>query len=57
MGQLIAVVDISNMNPGWNEVIFNAKDMYDQTLASGIYLVQLQVGQKIYNTLKITIIK
>ncbi len=57
LGQLVAVIDITSMSAGINEVLFNGKDMYGKNLPSGIYFVQLQVGGKIYGTIKINMLK
>jgi Ca-activated chloride channel homolog len=57
LGQLVAVIDISNLSVGMNEVMFNGRDMLGKSLPSGIYLVQLQVGNRIYSTIKINMIK
>ena len=57
MGQLVAVLDISDLHTGWNEVTFNGKDMNGKSLSSGVYFVQLQVGERICNTIRINLIK
>lgn len=57
LGQLIALIDITGLNPGWNEVYFNGRDLYGSTLPSGIYFVRLQIGEEIVNTFRINLIK
>ena len=57
MGQLVAVIDVSHLHAGWNEVTFYGKDMNGRGLSSGVYFVQLQVGEKICNTVRINLIK
>ena len=57
LGELVAVIDISNFSEGWHIVTFKGKDASGGYLASGIYLVQLQVGNRIANTIKINLIK
>ncbi len=57
LGELVAVIDISNLQEGWHEVTFNGKNMTGNYLASGIYLVQLQIGNKINNSIKINLVK
>ncbi len=57
LGQLVTVIDISNLSAGWHEVVFNGKNMYGQTLSSGVYFVQLQIGNKICNTIRINFVK
>ncbi len=57
LGELVAVIDISYFSEGWHAVTFNGKDASGNYLASGIYLVQLQVGNRIANTIKINLIK
>jgi Ca-activated chloride channel homolog len=57
LGQLVMVIDITHLSSGWNEVVFNGKDIYGRLLPSGIYIVRLEVENKICNTLKINLIK
>lgn len=57
LGQLVAVIDISDLREGWNEVIFNAVDMSGNHLASGIYLVRLEISGVHAGVLKINLIK
>ena len=57
LGQLIAVIDITDMTEGRHSIVFNGKDMFGNNLPSGIYLVQLQVGDKISHSLKINLVK
>ena len=57
LGELVAVIDITNLSEGWHEVIFNGKNMYGNYLASGVYLIQLQVGNRISSSIKINLVK
>lgn len=57
LGQLVAVIDITHLTEGWNEVLFNAKDMYGNSLASGIYIVRLEIAGTTSGVLKINLIK
>ncbi|MDP4174820.1 MAG: VIT domain-containing protein [Bacteroidota bacterium] len=57
LGQLVMVIDITGFTPGWNEVLFNGRDMSGNFLPSGIYIVQLQVEDKIENTIRINLVK
>jgi hypothetical protein len=57
LGQLVAVIDISAYGAGWQEVIFNGRDMFGNSLSSGIYLVQFLVKDKSVNTIKINLLK
>ncbi len=57
LGQLVAVIDISSFREGWHNVLFNGRDFYGASLPSGIYFVQLQIGNNIANTLKINLLK
>ena len=57
LGQLVAVIDISNLGPGWHEVRFEGLDRYGQMLPSGLYLVRLQIHNRVANTLRMYLIK
>ncbi|HEX2865548.1 MAG TPA: VIT domain-containing protein [Ignavibacteriales bacterium] len=57
LGQLVALIDITGFNAGWNEVYFNGRDLYGSTLPSGIYFVRLQVGEEFVSTFRINLIK
>ncbi len=57
LGELVAVIDITNLLEGWQEVTFDGRNMLGNYLASGIYLVQLQVGNRISNSIKINLVK
>lgn len=52
-GQLIAIIDISKFSEGWHEISFDGKDISGNDLPAGIYLVQLQIENKIINTKRI----
>lgn len=57
LGQLVAVIDISDLNEGWHESVFNAKNVSGSCLPSGIYFVRLQVGENIVSTIRVNLIK
>jgi len=57
LGQLIAIIDISHLKSGWHDIQFNGKDLYGNSLTSGIYFTQLIIGSKVANTLRINLIK
>ncbi|MEJ2543038.1 MAG: VIT domain-containing protein [Calditrichaceae bacterium] len=57
LGQLVAVIDISHLSSGWQEVQFNGHDMFGNLLPSGIYFVQLQVKNQVMSTIRISLIK
>ncbi|MGE5430238.1 MAG: VIT domain-containing protein [Syntrophomonadaceae bacterium] len=57
LGQLVAVIDITGLNTGWNEVYFNGRDLYGSYLPSGIYFVRLQIGEEVVSTFRINLIK
>lgn len=57
LGQLVAVIDLSQSTMGWNEVNFTGVDMYGNQLPSGIYIAQLQIGNKIKNSIKMNLLK
>jgi len=57
IGQLVAVIDVSHLKQGWSEVVFNGKDIHGNSLSSGVYIVGLQIGNNLYNTVKISLIK
>ena len=52
LGQLVAVIDVSHLRAGWHEVLF---DGYG--LPSGLYLVRLQIHNRVANTLRIHLVK
>lgn len=57
LGKLICIIDISNFSEGWHEVIFDGRDMYGNTLPSGVYFVRLEIDGKSSGTYKINLIK
>lgn len=52
-GQLIAIIDISDYLAGWHEIGFDGTDFSGNELPAGIYLVQLQIENRIVNTKRI----
>jgi Ca-activated chloride channel family protein len=56
-GKLIAVIDISHFSKGWNELRFDGQDMSGKDLPAGIYLVQMQIENKISNTIRINLVR
>jgi len=56
-GQLVAIVDISGLSGGWHDVEFKGRDAFGRALASGIYLVQLQIGNQSRSIVKINLVK
>lgn len=57
IGQLVAVLDISKLGEGWQDVKFNATGFDGNPLASGIYLVQFVAGNELINTIRIQLVK
>lgn len=57
IGQLVRVIDITNFSPGWNEVVFNGRDQFGAQLSSGIYFVQFISGGRVFNTIKMNLLK
>lgn len=57
LGQLIYMIDITNYSLGWHEIVFNGKDYFGKTLASGTYITSLQIDNKIVNSIKIIMVK
>lgn len=57
LGQLVAVIDISNLFSGWHEVKFNGRDFLGNLLPSGIYFVQLQIKNQAMSTIRINLVK
>jgi Ca-activated chloride channel family protein len=57
LGQLVKVIDVTNLSSGWNEVQFHGIDQFGNTLASGIYFAQLTIDGKIYSTIKMNLLK
>lgn len=57
LGRLVAVIDISQLQPGWNKVFFNGRDNNGKRLPSGTYIVTLQIGNRVMNSVKINLVK
>lgn len=57
LGQLVAVIDVSHLRAGWHEVRFDGLDRYGRMLPSGLYLVRLQIHNRVANTLRIHLVK
>ncbi|MBN8705192.1 MAG: VWA domain-containing protein [Bacteroidetes bacterium] len=57
IGQLVAVIDISKLGEGWQDVKFNATGFDGNPLASGLYLVQFVAGNDLINTIRIQLVK
>jgi len=57
LGQLVAVIDISNLQPGWHNVLFSGLNIYGNRLSSGMYIVQLQQQNNIAGTIRIHLIQ
>ncbi len=57
LGQLVAVIDISQLTAGWHEIVFNGRDIYGNALPSGIYFVRLQIGNQMASTIRINLVK
>ena len=57
LGQLVAIIDISRLQAGWHAVRFEGRDRYGNSLPSGIYFVQLQVGNQVINTIRVNLVK
>ena len=52
LGQLVAVIDVSHLRAGWHEVVFEGAN-----LPSGLYLVRLQIHNRVANTLRMHLVK
>ena len=57
MGHLVAIIDITYFSEGWNEITFDGKDISGRDLPSGMYLIQMQLGNSISNSKWISIAK
>ena len=57
LGELVALIDISDLNSGWHEVNFNGEDLYGKQLSSGVYIASLQIGNEVVNSIKIVMMK
>ena len=53
LGQLVAVIDLSDLPSGWHEIRFEGTDLYGRQLPAGLYLVRLDVGGRVAGTLGI----
>ena len=56
LGQLVAVIDISHLRPGYHSIKFNGLDFYGNALPSGLYFVRLEAGEEI-STIRMTLLK
>jgi Ca-activated chloride channel homolog len=56
LGQLVAVIDISQLGAGFHTIRFDGRDYSGMPLPSGLYFVRMYVGQTV-STLKVTLIK
>jgi len=56
LGQLVAVIDVSNLGAGQHVVLFDGRDFYGNALPSGQYFVRLEVGGQV-STLRIVLAK
>ncbi len=54
-GYLIATIDVSHYPSGWQEISLNANDISGSSLVSGIYLVQMQIDNKVVNTMRMVV--
>jgi len=52
-GFLIAFIDVSDFTEGWHEVNYQGIDIYGKAIPAGVYLVQLQIENRIANTIRI----
>ena len=57
LGQLVTVIDITHLSAGWRDVVFNGRDMFGNTLSSGVYFVQFTSGGKPVNTIRMNLVK
>jgi len=57
LGQLVYVVDISHLASGWHEFVYNGQDFLGNSLSGGVYLISLQVDNKIVSTIKVNFLK
>ena len=55
LGLLVAVIDISHLRAGGHG--FDGLDRYGRMLPSGLYLVRLQINNRIAKTLRIHLVK
>jgi Ca-activated chloride channel family protein len=47
LGQLVWVIDLSQLLPGFHSIVFAGRDALGRELASGVYFVRLEVGREI----------
>lgn len=57
LGQLVAVIDITNLGIGWHELVFDGRDFQGNSLPAGVYFISLQLGNQRMSTLQINLVK
>ncbi len=57
LGQLVAVLDASHLPAGMHEVTLEGGDTFGGTLASGLYIVRLQVRNAITGAVRINLVR
>ncbi len=57
LGQLVAVLDASHLPAGMHEVTLEGGDTFGGTLASGLYIVRLQVRNTITGAVRINLVR
>jgi hypothetical protein len=56
LGQLIFIIDLNQLMAGYHEITFAGLNSLGTRLASGVYLVVLQIGHEV-STLRITLVR
>ena len=57
LGQLVAVVDVSHLPAGMHEMPLEVGGILEGSLASGLYIVRLQVQNTIISAVRINLVR
>jgi Ca-activated chloride channel homolog len=57
LGQLVAVLDLTDLSPGWHQVPFSGLDHFGRQLATGMYIVRLQLDSRPVSSWRIQLVR